>query len=290
MSLSFHKTIILAGCGIGILFALLSCSATPEGPGAAITTPATSPLVLSTTLNSSPQPVKNYTYKIIHAYPHDTAAFTQGLAFEKGYLYEGTGQYQKSSIRQVDLETGSILKNYQLPDEYWGEGITVFKDTLVQLTYRNNTGFIYDKNSFAQLRQFSYPTEGWGLTSDGSRLIMSDGSSRLYFFDPITLEVNGNIEVMNSGMPVKNINELEYIHGLIYANIWPGDKIAIIDPLTGRLIGWLDLTGLLQTRGSSTPVDVLNGIAFDPQTERLWVTGKWWPFLFEIQQIEKNNH
>jgi glutaminyl-peptide cyclotransferase len=286
-SITLQKALISTICGIILPLVLLSCSAASPGPAAADVSPATTSPAPNTTLPPSSQPVKNYTYKIIHAYPHDTAAFTQGLAFEKGYLYEGTGQYQKSSIRRVALETGRVLQNYLLGDEYWGEGITVFKDTLVQLTYRNNTGFVYDKNSFAMLRQFSYPTEGWGITSDGSRLIMSDGTSRLYFLDPITMEVNDNIEVLNSGMPVENINELEYVHGLIYANIWPGDKIAIIDPVTGRLISWLDLTGLLQTRGSATPVDVLNGIAFDPQTERLFVTGKWWPFLFEIQQIEK---
>jgi glutaminyl-peptide cyclotransferase len=274
-------------CGIVFPLALLSCSSSPVLPTFVNSTPAATSPVL-TTSHPSPEPVKNYTYKIIRVFPHDTAAFTEGLAFDNGYLYEGTGQYQKSSLRRVDLETGRIMQNFRLPDKYWGEGITVFKDTIVQLTYQNNTGFVYDKASFSLLRQFSYPTEGWGLTSDGSRLIMSDGTSSIYFIDPVTLAITGNMSVLENGMPVKNINELEYIHGQIYANVWPGDKIAIIDPVTGQLGGWLDLAGLLQTRSSSTQVDVLNGIAFDPQAERLLVTGKWWPYLFEIQQIEKN--
>jgi glutaminyl-peptide cyclotransferase len=273
-------------CGIVFPLALLSCSSSLVLPTFVTSTPAATTPVL-TTSHPSPQPVKNYTYKIIQVFSHDTAAFTEGLAFDNGYLYEGTGQYQKSSLRRVDLENGRILQNFRLPDQYWGEGITVFKDTIVQLTYQNNTGFIYDKNSFSLLRQFSYPTDGWGLTSDGSRLIMSDGTSSIYFIDPVTLAITGNMSVMENGMPVKNINELEYIHGQIYANIWPSDKIAIIDPITGQLGGWLDLAGLLQTRASSTPVDVLNGIAFNPQSEHLIVTGKWWPYLFEIQQIEK---
>jgi glutamine cyclotransferase len=196
--------------------------------------------------------VQLYTYKIINVYPHDAGAFTQGLTFDNGNLYEGTGRFQESSLRRVELASGRILQNYQLPGEFWGEGITVYKDTLIQLTYQTHIGFVYNKNNFEILRQFSYPTEGWGLTSDGDRLIMSDGSSRLFLWDPGTLEPTGDIEVMDNGSPVKNINELEYINGRIYANIWPSDRIAIIEPQNGSISGWLDLTGLLQTQGSAT--------------------------------------
>jgi glutaminyl-peptide cyclotransferase len=239
-------------------------------------------------LSTVPPPAKQYSYKIVHAYPHDTGAYTEGLVIDNGKLFEGTGGLGESFLRRVDLETGKILQDYQLPEQYWGEGITVFKDTLVLLTWQNNTGFVYDKNSFALLRQFTYSTEGWGITTDGNRLIMSDGSSRLYFRDPVTQELTGDVQVIDNGAPVKNINELEYINGYVYANIWPGDRIAIIEPLTGLVSGWLDLTGLLRNRGSLTRVDVLNGIAFDSQTGRLFVTGKWWPYLFEIQQVEKD--
>jgi glutaminyl-peptide cyclotransferase len=273
----------------GLISALIfcACSGSPPNSSPLTSAPATALSPPSISAAPSPPPVQLYTYKIINVYPHDAGAFTQGLVFDNGNLYEGTGLYKESSLRRVDLETGRILQSHQLPVEFWGEGITVFKDTLIQLTWQTHIGFVYDKNSFEILRQFSYPNEGWGLTSDGDRLIMSDGSSRLFFRDPLTLEPIGSIEVTDNGSPVQNINELEYINGRIYANVWPSDRIAIIEPQNGRLSGWLDLTGLLQTQGSATRADVLNGIAFDSLTGRLFITGKWWPHLFEIQPVEK---
>jgi glutaminyl-peptide cyclotransferase len=273
----------------GVISALIfsACSGAPPNSATLKSAPAAASSPSSISAAPSPPPVQLYTYKIINVYPHHSDAFTEGLVFDNGSLYEGTGMYKESSLRRVDLASGRILQNYQLPEKYWGEGITVFKDTLIQLTYQTHIGFVYHKNSFELLRQFTYPTEGWGLTTDGGRLIMSDGSSRLYFRDPVTLEPTGSIEVTDNGSPVNNINELEYINGRVYANIWLSDRIAIIEPQNGRLSGWFDLTGLLQTQGSATRVDVLNGIAFDPLTGRLFITGKWWPHLFEIQQVEK---
>jgi glutaminyl-peptide cyclotransferase len=303
MYLLQHRLVIfLLMCGIVSVLAFSSCSSTPKNPVAPAVVTSSSATVLPlpastlTTISplpavspSTPTPAKQYSYKIINAYPHDPGAFTEGLVIDNGNLFEGTGRLGESFLRRVDLETGKILQDYQLPEQYWGEGITVFKDTLIQLTWQNNTGFVYAKNSFALLRQFTYPTEGWGITSDGERLIISDGASRLYFRDPVTHELTGDIQVLDNRAPVKGINELEYINGYVYANIWPGDRIAIIEPRTGQLSGWLDLTGLLRNRGSHTRVDVLNGIAYDSQTGRLFVTGKWWPYLFEIQQVEKDH-
>ena len=231
------------------------------------------------------QPVPIYTYKIVNTYTHDRNAFTEGLAFNNGFLYESTGQYGNSSLRKVDLATGDALQLYKLPVEYFGEGIAVYDDTVVQLTWQSHTGFVYHKDSFGLLRQFSYPTEGWGITYDGNRLIMSDGTSTLYFLNPKTLESIGSIEVRDGDRPVNMLNELEYVNGKVYANVWRKDRIAIIEPQDGRITGWIDLSGLLQTQNYSGHVNVLNGIAYDAQADRLFVTGKLWPFLFEIKLV-----
>jgi glutamine cyclotransferase len=231
------------------------------------------------------QPDTTYTYTIVNTYPHNPNAFTEGLAFDNGYLYESTGRYGSSSLRKVDLTTGDIIRFHNLPEMCFGEGITVYDDTITQLTWQSHTGFVYNEETFSLLRQFTYPTEGWGLTYDGERLIMSDGTATLHFLDPITLESIGQIEVRDNSRPVKNLNELEYIKGKIFANVWKTDKIAIIDPQDGRVTGWIDLSGLLQTQHYSSPADVLNGIAYDAQNDRLFVTGKLWPFLFEIKLV-----
>lgn len=227
-----------------------------------------------------------YTYEIINSYPHDPAAFTQGLIYLDGELYEGTGLYGQSSLRQVDLETGSVLTNTAISEQYFGEGITVFDDKIYQLTWQNQTGFIYDQDTFELIETFSYPTEGWGLTHDGSQLIMSDGTNNLYFLDPDTLAVNGRLPVQDQGNPVVRLNELEYINGEIYANIWQTNHIVRIDPQTGQVTAWIDLTGLLSPESLTQPADVLNGIAYDAENGRLFVTGKLWPLLFEIKLIE----
>ena len=220
-----------------------------------------------------------YTYHIAKTYPHDTAAFTEGLVFDNGVLYESTGGYGSSSLRSVNLENGTVQQEVLLPNQYFGEGLTVVNGSLVQLTWQNNIGFIYDKETFGLLGNFSYSSEGWGLTYNGSDLIMSDGTSNLYFLDPVTFQKVGQVSVHDGNTPVTNINELEYVRGDVYANIWLQQKIAIINPQTGAVKGWVDMTGLYQ---SNDPSAVLNGIAYDTQTDRLFVTGKDWPNLYQI--------
>jgi glutamine cyclotransferase len=233
--------------------------------------------------NSDVIPV--YTYNIVNTYPHDPDAFTQGLVFEDGVLYEGTGRFGQSTLRRVELETGAILQIRELADQFFGEGITIYGNRIIQLTWQSNVGFVYDKNSFELLQQFNYPTEGWGITHDGDCLIMSDGTSTLHFLDPQTFEEIGQLAVFDNNGPVIRLNELEYIKGEIYANVWQTDRVARIAPETGRVIGWVDLEGLLTAEDRSEPVDVLNGIAYDADTDRLFVTGKLWPKLFEIELI-----
>jgi glutaminyl-peptide cyclotransferase len=218
-----------------------------------------------------------YTYSIVKTYPHDSAAFTEGLVFDNGVLYESTGE--SSSLRRVDLESGNVLQKVNLPVEYFGEGLAVVNDSLVQLTWQNHIGFVYDKETFGLVGNFTYSTEGWGLTYDGSRLIMSDGSSNLYFFDPVSFQKIGQINVHDGNTKVTNVNELEYVNGDVYANIWQEQKIAIINPENGQVKGWIDLTGLHQ---SSNLDEVLNGIAYDSKTGNLYVTGKDWPNLYQI--------
>ena len=226
----------------------------------------------------------NYTYEVVKTYPHDQNAFTQGLVIENGVLYEGTGLYGNSSLRRVDLETGKVLQIYALPNQFFGEGIAVFGDRVLQLTWRSQTGFVYDKHSFALLQEFSYPTEGWGITNDGNQLIMSDGTATLYFLNPETFEKVGQVEVHDGNNPVTRLNELEYINGEVYANIWTEEKIAIINPHTGQVTGWIDLTGICNQENQD-PNSVLNGIAYDAEGGRLFVTGKLWSQLFQIKLI-----
>lgn len=239
-------------------------------------------------LNNGTQPVPVYTYEIVNRYPHDTGAFTQGLAFDRGTLYEGTGLYGRSSLRRVELATGKVKQIHELPAQYFGEGITVLEDVIVQLTWKSGRGFIYDRDSFKPKGDFTYATEGWGITHDGERLIMSDGTSTLYFLDPATFSTISHIQVYDNDTPVDSLNELEYINGQVYANVWQTDYIAVIDPDSGRVTAWLDLSGLLSPQDHSAPVDVLNGIAYDAVNDRLLVTGKLWPWLYEIRLINKD--
>lgn len=220
-----------------------------------------------------------YTYHIVKTYPHDNTAFTEGLVFNNGALYESTGEYGSSSLRRVNLENGNVLQEVVLPSQYFGEGLTVVNGSLVQLTWQNNIGFIYDKETLGLLGNFSYSTQGWGLTYNGSELIMSDGTSNLYFLNPVTYQKVGQVSVHDGNTPVTNINELEYVKGDVYANIWLQQKIAIINPQTGMVKGWIDLTGIYQSNNTN---DVLNGIAYDTQTSRLFITGKDWPNLYQI--------
>jgi glutamine cyclotransferase len=238
-------------------------------------------LNLGQTPNDSTSPTL-YTYQIIKTHPHNTTAFTEGLVFNNGVLYESTGEYGYSSLRQVNLENGVVEQEVLLPNKYFGEGLTVVNESLVQLTWREKIGFIYDKETFSLLGNFSYSSEGWGLTFNGSDLIMSDGTSKLTFINPVTFQQIGQISVHDGNTPVTNINELEFISGYVYANIWMQQKIAIINPQTGTVKGWIDLTGIYQTNNLD---DVLNGIAFDSQTNRLLITGKDWSNLYEITII-----
>jgi len=234
-----------------------------------------------------------YGYRIVNRYSHDPEAFTQGLVFVDGFLFEGTGLRGRSSLRKVDLLTGRILQYRNLPAHFFGEGITVYHNKVIQLTWRSHQGFVYDKDTFQLLGTFPYPTEGWGITHDGEHLIMSDGTSTLYFLDPHTYKEMRRINVRNPGGPVSNLNELEYVQGLILANIWRTDMIVQISPDTGDIVGWIDLRGLLGPEDRFHRVDVLNGIAYDQRNDRLFVTGKLWPSLFEIELIprdkEENN-
>lgn len=225
------------------------------------------------------------TYEVVQAYPHDPQAFTQGLIYENGILYESTGLYGRSSLRQVDLETGEVLQQADLPEAYFAEGLTDWDDTLVQLTWREQVGFVYNQDDFTQIGTFDYPTEGWGLTQDGDRLIMSDGSSTLFFLDPETYAVTETVSVTDQGQEIVNINELEWVRGEIFANIWQTDDIIRIDPETGEVLGWIDLSGLLPEEERRVDTNVLNGIAYDPQDNRLFVTGKLWPKLYEIRLV-----
>ncbi len=228
---------------------------------------------------------KTYSYKIVNSYPHDRQAFTQGLVYEDGILYEGTGRNGYSELRKVDLATGRVLHRLKLSDEFFGEGITIFGDKIIQLTYLSNVGFVYKKETFELLREFDYPTPGWGITNDGKHLIMSDGTQKLYFLDAETFKQVRHIEVYDWGVSVWHLNELEYIEGKIYANVWPTERIAMISPKTGQVISWIDLRGLLSQKDYDMQVDVLNGIAYDKAKGRLFVTGKHWPKLFEIKLI-----
>lgn len=225
------------------------------------------------------------TYEVVETYPHDPGAFTQGLLIHEGTLYESTGLYGESSLRKVALETGEVLARVDLPPNTFGEGLTLWEDRLVQLTWRENTAFIYDLMEFSLLGTFAYPTEGWGLTHDGARLIMSDGSHRLYFIDPGDYQILGSIEVTDQDVPVERLNELEFIFGEVFANVWLTDEIVRIDPQTGEVLGWIDLAGILPDDLRTNTTDVLNGIAFDPGENRLFVTGKNWPLLFEIRLV-----
>lgn len=227
-------------------------------------------------------PVK-YGYEIVHIYPHDPGAFTQGLVFINGKLYEGTGQEGRSSLREVDLQTGHVLKKLDVPEPYFAEGIALLNNKIYQLTWQHQVGFIYNADTFEQVGKFNYSGEGWGLTTDGHSLILSDGSNRIRFLDPDSFQVTKTIAVVDGNLPVNELNELEYVNGEIYANIWHDNRIVTIDPQTGHINGWIDLTGLLPPGDVQDEEAVLNGIAYDQPGNRLFVTGKLWPRLFEIK-------
>ena len=230
--------------------------------------------------------VAEYGYKVVNKYPHDRTAFTQGLEYHEGFLYEGTGLNGRSTLRKVKLETGEVLQQVRLGQAFFGEGITVLPKEIVQLTWQSGMGFVYDRDTLKMSHSFTYPGEGWGLTNDGKRIFMSDGTAQIRKWDPSTLNEQQRITVRDSGREVASLNELEFVKGEIYANVWQTDRIARISPDDGRVVGWINLTGILE-ESERAQADVLNGIAYDATKDRLFVTGKLWPTMFEIQLVKK---
>ena len=241
-------------------------------------------LLWALTVAAAHSAVPIYDFEVVHTYPHDTAAFTEGLFYLNGFLYESTGLEQHSSIRKVRIDSGEVVQQLDLPGEYFGEGIVNWGDRLVSLTWRSHVGFVLDLATFKLQRQFQYEGEGWALTQDGKQIIMSDGTPQLRFLDPRTLKETRRLEVTLNGKLLPNINELEWVKGEIYANVWHANWLARIDPGTGQVVGLVNLTGILNPSNlADGPDGVLNGIAYDAKGDRLFVTGKNWPTLFEIK-------
>jgi len=228
-----------------------------------------------------------YGYQVVHVFAHDRNAFTQGLEFRAGFLYEGTGLNGRSTLRKVKLETGEVIQEIQLDSQYFGEGITVFNQRILELTWRSEIGFMYDQSTFRRVRSFNYSGEGWGLANDGQQIYMSDGTPQIRVWDPVTLAEKRRVTVHDGTKQVTYLNELEYVQGEIYANVWQTDRIARISPADGRVLGWIDLTGLVGPTDHLEDGAVLNGIAYDVLGSRLFVTGKLWPKLFEIKLVQK---
>lgn len=282
----------------------------PRPSGATVTrSVALAALLLSTTAaacsgdksqaSATPAPVAGtrtptYTYEVVRSYPHDVGSFTEGLLFHEGRLFEGTGNVGQSYIREVDLQTGRAIRQRDLVGKdkrdagYFGEGIIIVGDKLVQLTWKNEVAFIYDWKTFEPKGQFTYQGEGWAFTSNGDSLIMSNGSSAIVYRDPKTFAITRTITVTDHDVPVSKINELEWVKGEIYANVWESNQIARIDPATGKVLGWIDLTDILPKAERTGKEDVLNGIAYDTKADRLFVTGKYWPRMFEIKLKQRS--
>jgi glutaminyl-peptide cyclotransferase len=268
------------------LFTLTSCE--QERPTPAMqSVPASPPLsageISAKTTNAAAVGIPAYTYEVVHTYPHDPGAFTQGLVFLDGTLLESTGLYGQSSLREVELKTGEVTKRVEVPVAYFAEGLALLNGKLFQLTWQNHKGFVYDLGSFQLEKEFTYEGEGWGLATDGRSLILSDGSDQIRFLDPVTFAVQRTIHVLARDQAVERLNELEYIKGEIYANIWGSDYVVRIDPATGTVTGVIDFTGLLPPEDRRIDTDVLNGIAYDAKEDRLFITGKKWPKLFEVR-------
>lgn len=232
-------------------------------------------------------PAPQYSYRVVKSYPHERSAFTQGLEYRDGFLYEGTGLVGRSSLRKIDLTTGRVLQSFDVPRPFFGEGITVLNHQIFELTWTTQTGFIYDKSSFRVLKSFNYPGEGWGLANDGKQIYMSDGSSQLRILDPATFKEIRRITVKDGSEQVFELNELEFVRGEIYANVWQTDRIARISPADGKVLGWIDLSGILSKSERPEADAVLNGIAYDAASDRLFITGKLWPKIFEIKLVPK---
>jgi glutaminyl-peptide cyclotransferase len=269
MSLSLKMRLLLV---VGLALFCLQCQ--PNSNTSSTNKAPTSP---------ASGPVPKYGYQIVNIWPHDSNAFTQGLILMDGKLLESTGQEGFSSLRRVDLESGRVLKKVDVPVPYFAEGLAALNGKLYQLTWQHNIGFIYDAQTFDRLGDFNYQGEGWGLATDGQSLILSDGSNRLRFIDPNGFHVTRTITVTDGNQPVRELNELEYVNGEIYANVWHDNRIAMIDPQSGHVNAWIDLTGLMPEGELQDPEAVLNGIAYDQANDKLIVTGKLWPRVFEIK-------
>ena len=241
-------------------------------------------LLLAVTWTASAAP--DARYRVVRSYPHDKSAFVEGLEFRDGFIYESTGIVGRSNLRKLKLETGAVVQNFDVPGPYFGEGFTIIGQQIVQLTWQHQTGFVYDKATLKLLRSFSYPGEGWALTNDGKPIYMSDGTPQIRVWEPAAFRELRRLNGTDNGKPVRDINELEFVRGEIYANVWHTDRIARISPTDGKVLGWIDLRGLLPAaERPGDPEGVLNGIAFDAATGRLFVTGKLWPKIFEIQVV-----
>ena len=275
-------TRVLLATMLTMVLSLTACEPKPPTP---------QPPVVTEPEGENPGPAQPvfYDYAVVNVFPHDEEAYTQGLQYVDGYLYEGTGlRGGLSSLRQVVLETGNVLQQINLADTYFGEGIVVLDNRIIQLTWQSHVAFEYAQGDFTRTGQYSYDTEGWGLTHDGTSIIMSDGTNRIFFRDPDTFELKRTISVVDRGQNITRLNELEYINGEIYANVWRTDFIVIIDPADGTVTGWIDLANLLDTTTAKAP-DVLNGIAYDAENHRIFVTGKNWPRLYEIELVPRTN-
>jgi glutamine cyclotransferase len=229
-----------------------------------------------------------FSFRVVKAYPHDPTAFTQGLVFADGIFYESTGLRGHSTLRKVNPATGRVIQQIAVEAQYFAEGLALVGDELLQLTWEEKVGFVHDKTTLKRLRTFNYPTEGWGMAFDGKSLVMSDGSSRLFFLDPRTQKPLRSVQVLEGLHPVDRLNELEFVRGELWANVWQTDRIARIHPQTGKVKGWIDLTGLLRPEARGPEGDVLNGIAWDKAGDRIFVTGKKWPWVFQIEVVAIN--
>lgn len=276
---------------LSLLF-LVGCTESGEvdrSSGLAAPSAPAAPAASATPAEQIPARAVRFGYRVVREYPHDPAAFTQGLLYHEGFLYESTGLQGQSTLRKVELETGRVLQRFDVSGQYFAEGLALFGGRLYQLTWQSRLGFVYDLRTFQVQRLFNYRGEGWGLTHNGTSLILSDGSNRLRYFHPETFDPQQEVEVFDGQRPLTLLNELEYIDGEVWANIWQSERVARINPTTGQVLGWIDLSGLLSAEDRRRPVDVLNGIAYDPQGKRLFVTGKLWPKLFEIELVQSRS-
>ena len=279
----------LTGALLAALLPVIGCARNPPAPAAnvasvSVTAPANAPTAPA---KPAAAEVPIYTYEIVNVLPHAPDAFTQGLVYLDGQFLESTGLKGQSSLRRVDPATGKVLQRVDVAKEFFAEGLAVLGDEAFQLTWENHRGFVYDRTSFRLKREFTYATEGWGLTTDGQSLIMSDGTDQLQFLDPVTFEVKRTVRAYLVDHPVEHLNELEYVKGEIFANVWGANYLVRIDPASGRVTGIIDLSGLLPPEDQSALIDVLNGIAYDAAGDRLFVTGKRWPKVFEVRLKRK---